>query len=753
MPVKFKLSAVTLALTSGLMGNLAFAQQQSEDEVEVVTVYAQKRAQDIRDVSIAVTRLDGEQLEKLQTFDTTQLATYVPNLKISTVSGEGTTPAFNIRGIGVFDYNTTTVSPIAIYSDDVVSGGANFLSSNLYDIESVEVLRGPQGTLFGRNTTGGAILVRSKMPVDTFEGYVKAGVAQQDTSKLNGAVNVPLANNTAARLAFNYLNYDYSMENTAPDGEGAKGGFIKQNLRLIVKTSGDNWQVVTKFDNESWQGKPKPVYSAGVFINPDPEDPIYCQPSQLGSAQCVDSFGTSQTTSHYWQTSADTVDKHSKHDTWGVSLNATYQINDQANLKYVAAYKDLDRMHMWDSDGYAFRVDGNRDIIEGSLGSDNQFASHEVSLTLEGNNWFWITGLYFLEEELIQLNDMQVFNGFRDIEPFSAGAVNLVYNNKIATKSTALYNQIDYRIDETYSVTAGLRYTLDTTDYHVIGHADFANPAFGKINDFWHFQGEVDDGEFSSKLGLTQKLNSDLSLYYSYSHGYKSGGYNGGYHTSPTQAKGSAYKPETLDAYEIGARYAIDDLNINGAFYIYDYKDQQVFINIPTEGLPFHVLRNAGDSIIRGLELESTYDFSQAVRLRLNLGYIPDADVGGFNDGTSVVAESRLPFTSKWNISGGVDYQGRVGQGNVIATLGFDYQSSYYFDQNENPYTEQKSYTLWHGRVAYELNQQWQLAIWGKNLTNEEYADLRFDSRALMGAITELRGEKRQLGIEAQFSF
>ncbi|MBN7819411.1 TonB-dependent receptor [Bowmanella yangjiangensis] len=712
-----------------------------EQNIEVIQVKAQKRLQDIRDVSVAVTLVDGEQIERQQIKDTTQLAALAPNVKSSKVAGEGTTPSFNIRGIGMFDYNTSTISPIAIYADDVVSGGANFLDSNLFDIQRVEILRGPQGSLFGRNTTGGAILISSRLPEMEFDGYAGLSLAEHDYQRAQAAVNLPLGEQTAARLAINHLDYDYSMQNLAPNGQD--GGMRQDSLRLLVSSEWDNFSVLLKLYSEDWRGAPKPIYSAGILKNPVSGE--RCLPADVGSRRCVDSFGFAPATDDFWQTEADTADKRHDTDSWGTSLQWQWQLNQIWSLKSITAYKDLQRFHSFDSDG-----PGN--FIEGSLGSDSEFFSQELSLSREGEYSFWQMGLFYLQEQLLQDSDLDLFRDFRAIPSLAANAAQFFYHNKLDNRSLSAYSQVDYYLNPQWILTAGLRFTDESTEYHAVSDLDVEG-AF--IPSLWDIKGEVEDAEWSGKLALVQKMSAQTSLYYSYSRGYKSGGYNGGYSTSAEQAADSEYAPERLNAWEVGARFYLPDWNMNldmAAFW-YRYQDQQVFVNQTTGLSPYHVLKNAGDSRIHGVELSLAYTPFSQLMLDFNLGYLPKAELGEYREGDIYVAGTQLPFTSKWNFSGLMQYEMNLAGGRMLAQLGFDYQSSFFFDQNENPYLEQPGYSIWHGRLAYQPNEAWELALWGKNLFNREYHELRFDSIAALSAVTELRGEARQLGVEVTYHF
>jgi iron complex outermembrane receptor protein len=742
------LSAVCCAfLPFSVIANTLITTQQAtpsinDKNIEVINVYAQKRKQKINDITIAVSVLDGEEIAQQQLKDTTQLSALVPNFKVTNNAGEGTPPAFNIRGVGMIDYNTSTISPIAVYTDDIVSGSANNLSVNLFDLEHVEVLRGPQGTLFGRNTTGGAILLRSKQPEKDFGGYINASIAEYDTLSLEGAVNIPLSDTTAMRFAMSHQDYEFSTNNQMPSQPD--GGLKQTNLRLIVKSEFESLTITSKFHLEDWSGKPKPIASLGIKRI---DSSGICTPSQAGSSLCSDNFGDQVGGNDFWDVNADTADRKHDTDSWGTSVKLEWQVNENMLLTSISGYRSLERFHSWDSDG-------PRNLIEGSMGTDNTIFSQELSLAIDLGDSHWVSGLFYIDESIEQNNDFDLFRDFR-VHPdpeVAKNAAQFFYDNKLSNESVAIYSQIDHKLNTTYTLTAGIRYTDEATDYHANADLDTVN---GFIPNLWDENGSVEDDEFSGKLALNQKLNEHSSLYYSFSRGYKSGGYNGGYSTSPVQAAESEYQAEKLNAYEIGAylQFWQQNARLNLAAFYYDYQDQQVFVN-QTQGIAVdHVLKNAGDSTIYGLESELVLVPSYDWELRLNIGYLPTANMGEFNQHGVVVEDNRLPFSSKWNISGAIIHETLLMGRGLTAQLSFDYQSDFYFDQEENPYTEQTDFVVVNAQVSYELNHAVTLTFWGKNLTNTKYSELRFNSIAALGAVTELKAAARQLGIKASYRF
>ncbi|WP_448565767.1 TonB-dependent receptor [Thalassotalea ganghwensis] len=744
--LKFNANSCTYFFTGTVVNALMFtsfytqAEESDIQAIEVIEVYAQKRAQSLVDVAVAVTAIDGESIDRLQIKDSTQLASFVPSFKVTNNAGEGTPPAFNLRGVGMIDYNTSTISPIAVYSDGIVSGSANNLSVNLFDIEQVEVLRGPQGTLFGRNTTGGALLIRSKQPEDTFGGFVNASFGQYQHRSFDGALNMPLTDHTSMRFAFNQEDYQFSTNNLlegSPDG-----GLDQKNYRLMIKSTFDDVTVLVKFHQEDWSGKPKPIASNGILRSDGSGE---CLPKEAGSAQCMDAFGGQINGDDFWDVLADTADRSHQSDSWGASINVAWKISETLNLTALSGVRDLERYHTWDSDGA-----GN--LIEGTMGTDNRLLTHELNLAYQNDKLFWQTGIYWLTEEIAQKNSFDLFRDFRAISDLASIAAEFFYDNTLENQSNAIYSQADYSLSSELTFTAGLRYTDESTDY--LANADL-DTVFGVIPNLWNLSGKIDDQEWSGRLAITKKFNKTNSLYASLTKGYKSGGYNAGYSTSEAQAADSDYRPETLYAYEIGGKFfnLLPDVKLQVAAFYYDYKDQQVFVNVPDNVVPYHVLKNAGDSTIYGADVEVQYTPQANLQFNLAVGYLPKANIGDYQQGNLNVEDNRLPFSSKWNISGMVIYEQQMFGKLLTSQLGFDYQSRFYFDQNENPYTEQEGYTLINARISYALTPELLLSLWGKNLANTEYAELRFDSIAALAAVTELKGEARQLGIELRYKF
>jgi len=243
------------------------------------------------------------------------------------------------------------------------------------------------------------------------------------------------------------------------------------------------------------------------------------------------------------------------------------------------------------------------------------------------------------------------------------------------------------------------------------------------------------------------------------SNGYKSGGYNGGYLSSPEQAMLADYGPEELISNEVGGKYINHDktLKINWALFHYDYSDQQVFMNQPSlvEGAPpIQLLENVGESKVYGADFDVKYKLTDEFNTTLGISYIPHAEFEKFIDPLgNELTNHRLPFTSELNITGALTHQTDL-QSNIAVktTLGFDYQSDYYFDQNQNILAHQPSYTLWYlnSQVVYG---DYQLRVWAKNLFDKEYSHLKFDLSSFLGMLEDFKGEGRRIGLELSYNF
>lgn len=726
--------------------NVSYADDNSE--LEIIEVSAQKRLQNIQQVAIALTSLNQQQMQDLGIQDSYQLSGLSPNVLLSQNAGEGSPPAVNIRGVGLVDYNTSNTSPIAFYFDEAVNGSVSNQFSELFDIEHVEILRGPQGTLFGRNTSGGALLFFSNPPEDEFAAYVSAGLGSDAYQKIEAMLNLPLGEQSATRISAQYLDYDYSATNNLADAP--QEGIRRNAVRWQYALNKEEFSLNLKLSAADWQGISQPYGHTGVY---DLQSGGRCNLDMTTRGECADVFGFNDGSNNFRDVSVDNDSPHNS-EQQGARLKLQWHISPTVSLSSITAYNDLDRQHQIHCDASSL------DVCVGFFALDNSVFSQELRLTGELPDINWIAGLFLLREDLEQNNSIDLLRDFR-FAGSASGAAQYFYHNQIEIESRAIFSQVDYNFTPQLILTAGLRYNNEEIDF--LGDTDLNVPLDDDIDGFtfpfWSVTDNVDDNQWSGRLALSYQLSHNWMWYTSASSGFKSGGFNGGFLFTPDEAQKAGYGPETLYAYEVGTKADLWNKRARlalSAFY-YDYHDQQVFINEPavTANAPnLQLLQNVADSSIKGLEAQFEWQITPDLHINLAGGYIPTADFGQYIDPTGRdLTGNRLPFTPKLQLSMASHYQYFLAADKylTLSILG-RYQSEIYFDQNQSPYTRQDGYALWDTTLGYH-NKNWRLTFNIKNIFDQNYDTLRFDLIDFLGLVNSNKGEGRRAQFEYSYAF
>lgn len=739
--------------------------QQTDQSIEVIKVHAEKRAKELSSVSTTVSLYTDKELEALKIKDTTELSTLAANVKITQNAAEGTPPAISIRGVSLLDYNTANTAPVAIYVDDAVGGSVNHQIVNLFDVKQVEILKGPQGTLFGRNTTGGAILVFSNEPEQDFSAHLKAGLGNQDYRVLEAMINQPLTDNSAARIVVNHQDYDYSTVNLHPNSP--KAGLQQTNARAMFKYNGDDWELLLKARAEDWQGTVKPPANIGIMD----AGGAPCAPSQAGTTDCYDGFGYNVGTNDFHTVNVDNYSPHET-DAYGFSAKLTVDLTDNSQLIYVGALNHLERYSAYNCDA------SPAELCKGALGVETDSINHELRVVNDWDYVSWTIGAFYLNEEITQANVSDIFRGFRGLGILpNQYTTTFLYDNELEVTASSLFSEIEYSLTDNVYLSLGGRYTDESTKYHTVSRVDtildeslnddsilsaigcFATgeshaSSFGANCPNWDLSGEVSDTNLSGSASLRYQFDSGTNVYYKIASGYKSGGYNAGLLATMEEAERAEYGAENLVAHELGSKISFGNGSsfIQTSAFYYDYTDQQVFQNQPSavEGAPpIQVLDNVGKSTIYGIDLDWYFKASKNLQTRVSIGYLPKAEAEFEDAVTGTMKQSRLPLASEWNIGGRLNYT----FADLSVMIGFDHQSDFYFDQNENPYAHQQAFTLWNAGINYDVTDSFSIKMWGKNLTDVEYSHLKFDLINFLGMLEDFRAEGRRYGVEATLSF
>lgn len=794
---------------------LATDYAQAAGALEEVVVTAQRRAQSTQDIPIAVTGLTSNQLEKFGFENANDIASQVPNMQVSGPYGD-VQPIFSIRGVSMSDYSSNQASPIGVYVDEtylppVYSHGANF-----FDLERLEVLRGPQGTLYGKNTTGGAINIITRTPQigDDLSGYLKLGAGNYGATTAEAAIEDTLIENRlAARFATSFKKDDGYVENRLGDSNLAQTDF--QGARIALNFAfNDAWTAVLKFTRSGNDAL------TNTSRNEPRVDVRDTGPLQAGTNGFIDNNGYSRPSRDldFHETESNQVGPLIT-DTDLVGLALTYNAK---NYSVISVSSYLDSKYYQDAN-----TDGSPEgLLEIVWSSDTISYSQDLRFVSELEGRFnIIAGLYYDLEDLDMHNvyeiydtlpDTRVIMANPDTAPLGPFLVDFgKVDQKLSTEkeSSAIYAQMRFDFSARLGFDFGLRYTKDVNtltylNISRIGYDDSPrgtyvpgnetgvdnafNPApltatelqqilsdpaklqqaqstgytHGPYNQDSAPELKANEKEWTGKLGVDYKLTEDTMLYGSLSRGYRSGSFNGGVYYEVRPLVTAYARPEFLDAYEFGIKSELFDnrVRLNAAVFKYEYTDQQ-FINVV--GIS-NFLENAGGSEILGLEAELWASVTERLTLQFAVGFLDteyteltlaNTQTLADADDTVDLSGNELISAPKYNLSFSFDYDLLVTEQGYLSVNGnANYQDdqwySAYNDDIGYEFTSQEAYWLYNGRIAWHAsNDSYSISVWGKNLTNEEYDSYAINLQSGFGYDYYLPGAPRTYGADFTYRF
>jgi len=731
------------------------APEKAGREHEEIVVTAQKREQSVQDVGIAITAFSGEMLQDLGVSESIGIAAQTPNLSIGLPVGEGNQPSIFLRGVGLNDFNTNNNGPIGIYNDEVyasVISAQNFL---LFDLERVEVLRGPQGTLYGRNTTGGAVKFISKRPTKTLDGFVRASYSDFNTTKIETAISGPISQNWAARLSGVKIDSDGYVNNllTGNDNNGIDTAGYRAQIEGQIS---DKFEILLNVHGSGNRSQAAQYGHQGLI---DPSSGAACTVQQVVAGGCVDALGYSDT-SGFLEGNYDReggIDR----DNFGMSVTATFGIGD-VEIVSVSSYEYVDSLVEEETDA------GPGQMLNLDYRTDAKTYTQELRASGQGDKSYWLAGVYALSEDLNQDQTVDLFRALRplveSIDPVSfpggfdptgsspAGAPIFFSRHLGSQKTTTLaaFGQFEYELTPSFRAILGARYTDESRDFTQT--VRFEEPGFEVP--LFSVNRQLDNRQFSWKIGGEYKTNSDALLYANVSTGFKSGGFNGGFLFDPAETE--PYLEETVTAYEVGFKTSFLDklVTFNTAAFYYDYEDMQIFTLINSGGVPLNVLTNAGNGKIYGAEFELHTRLTDELNLQLALGLL-NTELQDFRSiGGQDYSGNVLVLSPKVSFSGLAQYTiPLASRGAIVLQTDFNYQSEVFFDTANNPLLSQDGYWIANARVAYQgANGRWEVAGFVRNIGNEEYLTYAIDLSDF-GFNQQMRGAPRVFGIEISVAY
>ena len=710
--------------------------------IEEIVVTAQKREESLQDVPISVVAFTGDTLSELGVQNSEDVMKLVPNAGLQAQGGSKQN--FFIRGVGTSDFHINVVSAVGVYIDDVALNAPNALTFNAFDLDRVEVMRGPQNTLFGRNTTGGAVNYISRKPSaeDGLNGHLRGGYGRHDQFDIEGAIGVPLGENAAARVAFVSNIRDGMYEN--PTLGKDEGGYSRQagRVQLLLQPT-DEMELLFNFHGGMSRDNPTPFKAVGTQDPNNITAPCAVPLNDLipqNNPNCVDSSGFNHQADD-WDTAYGNMEFKEDIDLWGTSLKASLDIG-AMTLTSVTAFDSFEVEYKEDSDGAPAM------IFQFYQQGDYEQWSQELRLqSAADQSWRWILGFYYFMEDARYATAVR-----RTPAPFAPsapGRFNIIPNTYVEQDNEVFsgYGQLELDLQDNLTATVGFRWTDETkkgTNTPSVRCSGVGGPPFCPNLSEQAFLGfdliptlpgvffppveilDSESEEWGARFALDWQVNDDLLVYGSISRGFKGGGFSLAALAAFTGTAAESVDPEILWAYEIGFKSSWMDgaLNLNAAGFYYDWTDLQSFqpILFPEIGEVIPRLLNVPESSNIGAEIEVQWVPAEGLYIAGGLG-LSNAEVDDPGGIIGVRKGNALTNAPDLTFNGMVRKEIQVGTGTLSLQANWNYKDDVTYDLANAPYLSQDGWWNLDARGAYAFgpNQEFEIAVWGKNLTGEGY--------------------------------
>ncbi len=726
--------------------------------LEEVVVTAQKREQQLSDVGISVTAFSGKQMRELGVSTTQEIDNQTPGL-IVTDFGSGATTVFTIRGAGQLDFNDQQEAPGAVYIDGAYNSYLAGVGFNFYDLERIEVLRGSQGTLFGRNATAGLVHIISAKPTDEFEGYVEVSVGEYDEFKAEGAISGPLTDSLKGRLSlFHEINDGY-VENTlgsdSHDIDNISGRaqlLFEPSDQLSVLIAGrwseddatadiyDIRRAVTDVGGIAGlpgDGFVKFVDAPTHFdycTNSGPAILGFISNPVLGAADCSGNFNDDGP----FKASAN-LDGFYKREHYGITGTIDYEIG-IGTVTSITDWQDFEKRYLEDSDS------GPQTLFHFFQDMDSDQFSQEVRLAGEHGRLRWLIGGYFLNIDSSGRSGLD-----------SVGSLGISFDNRYSLETTtyAAFTQLEYEFTPQFSGIAGFRWTEDEKEFEILPGCTFL-PDLAGINaadcalafaGTGFIQGDGlpktkrDEGDWSGHVELDWRPNDEWLVYAKVSRGHKAGGFNGGI-ISFFLADAVTYDSELPITYEGGFKADLFDgkARLNTAVFYTDYNDFQTF----TQTGPNLILFNV-DAEVLGAEIELVANPWDGWEFLFGLSLL-DGEQQDL-EGPDGFRDRPMPNAPDVSFNALGRYEWAAFGGMMAAQLDMNYVDDRSLNGVDHPALQGESYTIANGHIQWTSGaERWQIRFWAKNFTDETYFHTTFDITGITGVTQPVVGSPRWVG-------
>ena len=759
------LFCVGLALANSVGLTFAYSQTSgasvsAHDEVGEILVTARRREESLQTTPLSITALSSEQLSQRSTEIISDIDAFAPNLSFdqsAAISGSMNSASVYVRGIGQSDYILTKDPGVGIYLDGVNIARSVGSVLDVIDLKQIEVLRGPQGTLFGKNTIGGAILLSSKVPTDEFEGSAEVTFGNYERADAKVNLNIPITQNLWSLISLGSFNKDgYADRLIIGDKLGSQ---YTNTARVALRwMASPNTVVDLKADYTRSRGSSAPSSIIIVGENESAISGLYN--AFVAPTNFVPGFGAGVPYGERFQTEDPyhtyaTGPNINRHDIWGASLTIEHQF-ENLDLKSITGYRSFESFFGRDPDGSPITL----------IHTINDMSHREFSqeITLSGmsfnNKLDWLFGVYYFDEKGEDDIFVPIAPDLYTVQenPIS-GVPNPLFGvplsingmSEIDQQSYAAFGHLSFSITDRIRASFGARYTHENK-YVRVGQK-FADIDVLVVSDP---DDETSFNKLSPRIGLDYQLDKNLMVYASYAQGFKSGGYTGRY-IAPTNSL-RPFREETVSTYEAGFKSTAFDnrLRLNLSAYFAEYDDIQlvVFQQIAPQ------TRNAAKGEIKGFEIEAHLRATDSLSLDLGVGYTKaeykEIGLTDFENITIPVSTNdKFVDTPEWDISIGVMYQTPIKNlGELMLRADYNYRTEYANDAINTPQLIQDDVGVLNLKAVYENEHtNWSISAFGRNITDEEIIMTGVADIPSFGIIerTFSRGAEWGVGLKVNF--
>ncbi len=570
--------------------------QDTSGGLEEITVTAQRREQSLQDVPIAITAFTADQLEQRQVFNTYDLVRNIPNLTGNANVGVGTSSSLYIRGIGNGESIATFDLPVGTYVDDVYVARQNHNNFSLFDVERIEVLRGPQGTLFGRNTTGGAINVVMKKPSEELKGYVEAGIGRFGLWTARTSIDLPISDRLLTKFsAYRVKDDGYALQVSTGDylnDRDASG--LRADIRFLP-VDGVTIDFIGEYVDDRNTN----------FLNVENSDGNRIVNNKITQGSLVGIITGAKAS----------LPLGNEASTRAATLIVTSELNNDVTLTAVTGFRDTDHDFLVDSGGELPRATNSRGFSPLINMGDHEQFSQEIKLNGQSGRLNWTTGLYYMNED--NVTDFANGNSTAATGAFVVAGDRTMKNG---LETYAVYGQGDFKLNDAFTVTAGIRYTEETKDFSIERNVGATGPAFSTAAiAAAGIPLELNEQVWTPRVALQYDVSDDVMFFLSATRGFKSGGW-------PARASANnafiPFEPETVWSYEFGTRADLFDnrLRLNATTFYSVTNDIQIPARIDINGIQISTTTNPADLENYGIEIDATWVPIDGLNITAGLG-------------------------------------------------------------------------------------------------------------------------------------